>query len=97
MTHLKKGLHTIDALLFAILCLNVSGDLTFGLGLGDLFPVMAISIYILVNTILTVVIKHKLYLTMLLVISLIIFCWTIWGVTVGRGSEHSWNGEIFLR
>ena len=93
---LKRALHTIDILLGIIVCLIFFGQMTFGGGLGDLFPAMILLAYIMANTVLAYVVKDKFFLIMLLVISIAVFCWTTWGLTLGRGNEYKWNGKILI-
>jgi hypothetical protein len=86
---IKKGLYLINSILFMIIVLSYFGGLmTFGLGFGDLVPLVSLSLYVLVNTTLTIVTKDKLYLTMLFIISVGVFCLTIWGLTFGRGTGY---------
>ena len=71
--------------------------MTFGLGLGDLLPVGLLGLYIVINTSLAIVIEDKFFLTMLLIFTCLILLWSIWGVTLGRGTEYKWNGDLFIR
>ncbi len=93
---LKRGLYSIDLLLFLIIVLTYYGLMTFGHGLGDLVYVIALCVFVLGNTILTIIAKDKVFLTILLIISASVLCGTIWSTTIGRGVEYRWNGNVFL-
>ena len=93
----KILIHSINVVLLLILILTYYGKMTFGLGLGDLFLVGVLGLYIIINTSLAIVIEDKFFLTMLLIFTCAILLWSIWGVTFGRGTEYKWNGDVFIK
>jgi len=82
---------------FSILILIFSGKVTFGQGLGDLFYlVLLIIMQIFFGYLFYLNIKGKinfpLVISLLLIIILILFTLKM---TIWRGIEYPWNGNVF--
>ncbi|MHA4845764.1 hypothetical protein ACX0G7_16440 [Flavitalea antarctica] len=87
-------------IMLAIIYLSIYGDLTFGNGLGD---IKSLVVLVLINVALFVVWwkfirktllvrNHLLFLSGLILILII----TLLQLTIFRGPEFPWNGDIFL-
>lgn len=73
--------------------LTLMGKTRFGHGLGDVFYHISLPLLVLINfVIITVLKKHNKWIV-LLVFSLL-YAYFIYKMTLGRGPEYSWNGEI---
>jgi tetratricopeptide (TPR) repeat protein len=102
MKHYFKILLTLTGGFFlTVIFLMLGGQLTFGYGLGDLFPLYIQIAWLIVLIIsLTVIIKKKSefnniasgIFSAILLLSVFL---SIKGFTVDRGSEYPWNGRIF--
>lgn len=70
--------------------------IAFGWGLGDIFWYILIIIALVTHLILTLIFKNKLNrLRTLTVIFSIFTVFICLRATIWRGSEYSWNGDIF--
>lgn len=85
-----------------VVILSFSGNIAFGHGLGDLFYTFFILFMLILQIALTLSmgtmssVKNKKYLliTIVAVFSIIALKIT-YDFTLGRGPEHSWDGNIF--
>lgn len=73
------------------------GNVTFGHGLGDIFslPFLWLTTF---SFLLSTVINRKKEKQLLIsnIIFTILVLWILLRVTILRGGEYSWNGEIFI-
>lgn len=77
----------------------VSGRLTFGHGLGDAFYLMSAAclvIFIVVLKLLSRKSEVKLFNGLLVFLMLVIFTYFSLKLTLLRGPEFRWNGELFF-
>jgi uncharacterized membrane protein YhaH (DUF805 family) len=77
------------------------GYLSFGYGLGDLYGFIGNIIFIIIILLLIfisrlTVIKRKSHQLMFSVILFLYICFTILSLTVLRGSEQPWDGNLFI-
>ena len=100
LTRLALGLTSIFFIL--VIALSFSGSLTFGYGLGDLFYLMTIGVWVLI--ILGVYrftkkidfSKRKEFAILIIVVLLCSVYYTARLFTIDRGSEFRWDGHILL-
>jgi hypothetical protein len=87
---------------FIIELLMIKGTLTFGFGLGDLFPFYIQGLWmviLLIGLIIIIKTNKKLNKTICIILLLIILfsiIYSVLGFTINRGSEYPWNGKILF-
>jgi hypothetical protein len=97
------NLKTINIILLSflilLLLLTLTGKLTFGHGLGDLFYVVLIAFIVLIHFTITLILRkkkiEKYWLSIIIASSTVCFL-VVYETTIGRGAEHTWNGKVFL-
>ena len=90
---MKIVLWLLSAAVVIIIFLNLWGGLTYGYGLGDTYYVGRFVILVLVIGGGHIVIKKDL-ITIILLFLLLVYNLLL--MTIYRGSEYPWNGEVFL-
>jgi hypothetical protein len=78
--------------------LVISDSITFGYGLGDLFYFVFLSIILLVQILLNFTFSAFKRANRNLIVGFVfslIYSFFIHQLTIGRGSEYPWNGQIF--
>ena len=81
----------------------LSGRITFGRGLGDVLYLIALVVADIILLILVLLservasVRYRIYITLTLFVTYLLLALlvTYW-ITVGRGVEHSWDGNIFI-
>ena len=90
---MKVVLWLLSAVVVIIIFLNLWGGLTYGYGLGDTYYIGRFVILALVIGGGHIVIK-KDFITIILLFLLLVYNLLL--MTIYRGSEYPWNGEVFL-
>jgi hypothetical protein len=90
---MKIVLWLLSAAVVIIIFLNLWGGLTYGYGLGDTYYIGRFVILVLVIGGGHIVIKKDL-ITIILLFLLLVYNLLL--MTIYRGSEYPWNGEVFL-
>jgi len=84
----------------SILILTLNDKIHFGHGLGDLFYLLLIALFVVIQLTLNLTYakrggtRRKLTIG---IIFLVIYSLFIYKMTIGRGPESQWNGEIFMQ
>lgn len=87
--------------LIIVASLNISGNITFGYGLGDWYYIIFLTLLLIVSFIVYKTKLKKGAITkkwFFVFCTFIVFCMIFFTLklTVWRGAEYPWNGELFL-
>ena len=77
----------------------LDGRIYFGHGLGDVFYLILLGVLVILQLLLSIwtVIKGKINYAKVIGISyLVIYSLFFYKMTLGRGPEYKWNGEVFI-
>lgn len=77
-----------------LLVLNINGYLVYGHGLADIFYIGRFITYMFIIGIIHILTK-KDWITIVLIFILLIY--TVLQMTIYRGGENAWDGNIFVK
>jgi predicted permease len=98
-TILKIINKTVLWLLIVLCILTTIGLLNFGYGLGNIIYILPIILIMIAQVIITRRLYKQgndKYWIPLIVFNAIVCIYIIYNATIGRGSEFSWDGDIFF-
>ena len=85
---------------FLIILLNLVGKISYGHGLGDLFYLIGAILVTTIQLVMTIILNRQKRDGKIFLITsaffLFIAIYLTYKFTLGRGIEHSWNGNIFI-
>lgn len=81
--------------LFIIGGFFITGNMTFGHGLGNLYYLLYL-VLIIILFLITYIVKDKFFRWIILILISVILTFLILKLTVFRGGEYSWNGNLFI-
>jgi hypothetical protein len=85
--------------LFLLLSLlSVAGKLAFGHGLGDFIYCIFLWLMTIAFAVLFLVLRKKSSSKIAVIVTIIFACvllFLVFSMTIGRGAEYRWNGNIF--
>lgn len=80
-------------------CLDVIGVVTFGHGLGDIFFLLALIVWLLITIIYWVkrrILPSRKAVAVVVLMAVLTIVLSTLKMTVFRGPEYPWNGQLFL-
>lgn len=81
-------------IILILLVLNINGYLSYGYGLADIFYIGRFMVYLFIIGAIHFLIK-KDWITIILIFLLIVY--TLLLMTIYRGVENAWDGNIFVK